>query len=116
MQTSDAIVPVPRILGWFDVAARVTYTSDDGVVTRSAFGTYLDAHQQEGPVFLGDGIEMLFHVLCLDLPRGEALHAFCAAVTAGLAEASSTTIAFGEGRFHIELADWQSVPGGLSDP
>lgn len=111
MQTSDAIVPVPRMLGWFDVAARVTFTTLDGSRTRTVHGAYLDAHDQDGPVFLGDGIEMLFFELERDLPAGDDLLAFCDAVTAGLAEANVTTVRCGDAEYRFELTRWEGAPG-----
>ena len=113
MKTSDAICPVPRMMGWFDVAARVRYASDDGKIVRYAHDTYLDAHDQDGPVFMGDGIEMMFHHLGLQLPRGEELYNFCDAVTAGFAEATAVEIPLDDGELLLELTPWQEVPGSL---
>ncbi|GAA3966271.1 hypothetical protein [Gordonia caeni] len=115
MNPTDAICPVPRMLGWYDVAARVTFTSHDGVRVRIAHGTYLDSHEQDGAVFLGDGVEMMFHHLGLDLPRGQQLHTFCDAVTAGLANSTTATVVIDDGELLLELTPWQEVPGSFLD-
>ncbi|WP_454162645.1 hypothetical protein [Gordonia iterans] len=114
MNMTDAICPVPRMLGWYDVAVRVTFTSDDGARIRIAHGAYLDSHEQDGPIFLGDGVEMMFHQLGLDLPKGEALHSFCDAVTRALVDTTAATVPFYGGDLLFELTPWQEVPGVLT--
>lgn len=113
MNPTDAICPVPRMLGWYDVAVRVTFTSDDGAQVRIAHDTYLDSHEQDGSIFLGDGVEMMFHQLGLDLPRGQQLLTLCDAITAGLAASTTTTAIIDEGELLLELTPWQEVPGSL---
>lgn len=104
----DAIHPVPRILGWFDVAGRVTFTPSDGGPSRRAFGAYLDAHEPDGPVSLGCGVEMMFSDLGIELPA--AVTELCAAVTAGLAGSEWTAVATEGGVLTVALAPWQELP------
>lgn len=101
------------MLGWHDVGTTVTFLGADGSIIRRCEGTYLDAHDLDGPVFLGDGVEMMFHDLQIRLPRGEPLHALIGAVTDGLAESTWTAVELpgGEGVLVIALMPWQEMPG-----
>lgn len=108
--TADAIHPVPRILGWYDVAVRVRYEPTDGGAGREVVGAYVDAHEPEGPVFLGDGVEMLFSDLGLAFPELDALLALCDAVTAGLADSGTTTVPMTGGALTVTLVPWQEAP------
>ncbi|GAC57134.1 hypothetical protein GOHSU_16_00920 [Gordonia hirsuta DSM 44140 = NBRC 16056] len=110
---ADAICPAARMLGWHDVGTTVTLVAADGSFIRRREGTYLDAHDLDGPVVLGDGVEMMFHDLQIRLPRGESLYALIDAVTDGLAESTWTAVEVpgGEGVLVITLTPWQEMPG-----
>ncbi|MFZ2510502.1 MAG: hypothetical protein WAW85_05360 [Gordonia sp. (in: high G+C Gram-positive bacteria)] len=112
---SEAICPAERMVGWYDVAVRATLIPASGEPARQTVGCYLDAHENDGPVSLGCGVEMLFHDLQSPLPPGESLTALVEAVTGGLNGKTWTALQV-PGRADllvIALIDWQTVPGSL---